>query len=68
MARAAAGAGYEGLNRYYTLERRANLAAPDWSPAPGFDAILGQGQPVLLAESVAGIPARYYRLKAWLAR
>ena len=68
VARAAAGVGYEGVNRYYTLERCADLAAPVWSTALGFEAILGLGQPVSLTESATGVPGRFFRLRAWLAR
>lgn len=68
VAQAAAGAGYGGVARYYTMECSAELAAPDWSAVPGFEAIRGLDQPVSLIQSATSIPSRFYRLRAWLGR
>ena len=60
----ATGAGYEGLRRYYTLERRPLLNMGDWQEVPGLSRILGATQSVTYTEPVTG--AQFFRVRVWL--
>ncbi|MBN1670856.1 MAG: fibronectin type III domain-containing protein, partial [Kiritimatiellae bacterium] len=63
----AAGAGYEGLGRYYALQTVDDPARDDWRAVPGFQRVLGTGRPVTLVvdSPPAGAPG-YYRVAVWL--
>ena len=61
---AATGTGYEGLQRYYTLEKRPLLNLGDWQEVPGLSRILGGNQFVRYTEPVTG--TQFFRLRAWL--
>jgi hypothetical protein len=66
LARAATGAGYAGLSRYYTLETCANLAAsPVWVPVSSFSGIVGADQ-LVSASLPLGQPSVFFRLRVTL--
>jgi len=66
LAREAAGTGYTGLQRRYTLESRQGLGAgAAWAPVPGCADILGQGQTVVHTNT-APAPQTVYRGRVWL--
>lgn len=46
---------------HYTLEYKANLSDPDWTP---LETIPGAGGQTILTDSAATIPARFYRVRA----
>lgn len=60
FARAAAGPGYSGLVRYYTLETAANLKSGPWVSVPGYATIRGNNQTVTFSQPLAG-PDVFYR-------
>ncbi|MBN1672636.1 MAG: lamin tail domain-containing protein [Kiritimatiellae bacterium] len=63
----AAGSGYEGLSRFYTLERRLGTEGGVWLGIPSCSDILGQGQTVTYVEhDVLSEPA-FYRARVWLS-
>ncbi|MBN1676263.1 MAG: fibronectin type III domain-containing protein [Kiritimatiellae bacterium] len=59
----AAGPGYAGLARYYSLQQQPDPASTVWTDVPGKAAILGQGQRV--THPAAG-DAACYRVRIWL--
>ena len=61
---AATGAGYEGLRRYYTLEKRPLLNQGDWQEVPGLSRILGGNQSIHHTEPVTG--TQFFRVRVWL--
>ena len=65
-ARQAAGVGYAGLTRYYTVEASTDLAnAASWSALTSYSNIVGANQVVTLTPSTIGTRG-FYRLKTWL--
>ncbi|MBN1675372.1 MAG: fibronectin type III domain-containing protein [Kiritimatiellae bacterium] len=61
----AAGPGYEGLSRFYALERRAALDANGiWEPVPGYEAVRAAGQPVAYTNAASALTL--YRGRVWL--
>lgn len=58
----AEGIGYEGLSRYFTLERIQNLDETNWEPISGFTDILGDNQTVTYSAPLATQSA-FYRLR-----
>ena len=66
IARQAAGVGYAGLTRYYTVETSTDLAnAASWSALTSYSNIVGANQVVTPTPSTAGSRG-FYRLKTWL--
>ncbi len=65
LAAAASGAGYDGLTRYYSLEKLTSLVDGDWTPIAGYESITGAGQTVTYTETSPGQTA-YYRTRVWL--
>ena len=66
IARQAAGFGYAGLTRYYTVETSTDLAnAASWSALTSYSNIVGANQVVTPTPSTAGSRG-FYRLKTWL--
>jgi hypothetical protein len=66
IARQAAGVGYAGLTRYYTVETSTDLAnAASWSALTSYSNIVGANQVVTPTPSTAGTRG-FYRLKTWL--
>ncbi|MBN1676688.1 MAG: fibronectin type III domain-containing protein [Kiritimatiellae bacterium] len=63
VALAAAGTGYAGLARYYTLQEQAGMDATAWTDVSGKVRILGQGQTV---SQPAASDRACYRVRAWL--
>ena len=64
LARSAAGAGYAGRTRKYTLEKSNNIADPDsWQGVAGFVEIVGAGQSISASFPFAP-PRTYFRLSA----
>ena len=64
----ASGSGYDGLRRFYTLQKCDDLAAGNWQPVPGYEALPATGASITYDDpEVATIPKRFYRLKVWLA-
>ncbi|MBN1673845.1 MAG: fibronectin type III domain-containing protein [Kiritimatiellae bacterium] len=65
--RLATGAGYEGLTRYYSLEKCVGLQADaTWDAVPGFERIAGGGQVTTYTEPDAGAEAVLFRTRVWL--
>ena len=64
VALEATGAGYDGLKRFYALERRGALESGGWAAVAGCEKVAGAGQTVMVpaAEGEQG----FYRLKVWL--
>jgi len=60
----ATGTGYDGLSRYYALEKTVSGALDAWSAVPGCERILGAGQVVSYTAPADG--AAYYRARVWL--
>lgn len=65
-ADAAAGSGYSGLTRHYTLEVCSDLSGGVWTPVPGYADIVATGQ-LVESNSVIALGSKYYRLRAWLS-
>ena len=65
LARKASGTGYEGQNRYYSLESSTNVVSGLWVGVVGNTNILGNNQIVTFQGSAAGAPS-FYRAKVWL--
>ncbi|MBN1674312.1 MAG: hypothetical protein JXR37_24910, partial [Kiritimatiellae bacterium] len=63
----AAGTGYGGYTRYYTLEARSFAADTTWQPVLPFTNIAAAGQVVACTNAVAGTP-QCYRGRVWLER
>jgi hypothetical protein len=61
----AEGEGYEGLERYYDLERRTNLLAGSWTGLAPYVDILGSGSPVVFTNE-APTGRAFYRGKVRL--
>jgi len=64
-ARAASGAGYEGLKRKYDVQVSSDLAPGSWQNVNGFSGIVGANQSVVVPLSIAG-PHKFYRLSVRL--
>ena len=65
-ARQAAGVGYAGLTRYYTVEASTDLTnAASWSAITSYSNIVGANQVVTLTPPTIGTRG-FYRLKTWL--
>jgi hypothetical protein len=64
QTRRAAGPGYEGYTRFYTLEEAVN-PADGWFAVPGFTAIGGTDQEVTFHAPLTNAPA-FYRAQVWL--
>ena len=62
QALAAAGAAYDGYQRYYVLERADDLMKASWTAVSGFDNIQATNQ--ILTVSVQG--TSFYRTRLWL--
>ena len=56
----AAGAQYEGLKRYYTLESRPSLMDGSWAAVPGCIDIVSTGQ-TLVHTNLTGDTNMFYR-------
>lgn len=61
----AAGAGYEGLNRFYSIESTA-IPGSIWLGVPGFTNMAGNNQPVTCVAPATN-PVTFYRVTARLA-
>ncbi|MBN1670384.1 MAG: hypothetical protein JXR37_05105 [Kiritimatiellae bacterium] len=61
------GAGYEaGTQRHYQLQAASGGSlCPDWTPVPGYDAVLGTGQTVRYTNNAVSA-AMQYRGRVWL--
>jgi hypothetical protein len=66
VAREAAGIGYEGLTRRFTVETKPHAGASSWTTIPGFSNIPGAGQTVTLQQPKTNAAA-LYRASAQLA-
>jgi hypothetical protein len=60
FARAAEGAGYEGMTRFYTLERSPDLTNGSWIGVPGFIDVPANNQTVIYQKPLTG-PSEFYR-------
>lgn len=58
--------GYMDPHRYYAIDAAPEINAQVWEVMPGFDRILGTGQPVTLYPSTAEVASRFFRLRVWL--
>jgi len=65
LARRAEGAGYEGRNRFYSLEAGASLTAATWVGVANFTNLLGNNQMLLFQTTSTNAPV-FYRGRAWL--
>jgi hypothetical protein len=64
---AATGEGYQGLQRYYTLQTSANLAVGNWSAVSNYQNIIGSGQTVTYSNLQSGaVSSAFYRLSTSL--
>ncbi|MBN1675890.1 MAG: chitobiase/beta-hexosaminidase C-terminal domain-containing protein [Kiritimatiellae bacterium] len=63
LAVQAAGTGYSGMTRRYTLEKADDPGA--WSPVAGYSNILASGQTVVYSNALVSA-ARWYRCRIWL--
>ena len=61
---AAAGAGYEGMTRYYGLQRCDAPGGSAWTDVPGFERVEGLGQTVTYADDTT--PTACFRARVWL--
>ena len=62
---AASGAGYEGMTRYYGLQRCDRPGGSAWTDVPGFERIQGLGQTVSFADPAPAATA-CFRARVWL--
>lgn len=62
FARAAEGPGYQGVTRFYTLEKSPDLSAGSWMGVPGFIDVPADNQTVIHLAPLAG-PRAFYRGK-----
>jgi hypothetical protein len=62
QARAAEGAGYSAMRRYYCLERSSNLVHGAWTPVPGYESIFATNQVAVYADT-SGVSCAYYRTR-----
>lgn len=60
----AEGTGYEGQNRFYTLQANTSLAAGSWTDVPGFIRVAGNNQTVI--HQATGASPVFYRANVWL--
>ncbi len=65
-ARAAVGAGYEGLERLYRVERSAGLTPPQWESVPGIGTVTGKNGVVTCVDTNGGATQAFYRTKCRL--
>jgi len=65
LARTAAGVGYAGLTRYYSLETKTSPAAGSWAVVPNFDRIQGANQ-LVTYDSSATNGSQFFRGHVWL--
>ena len=65
-ARKAAGQGYAGLTRHYTLQAAATPDTASWTALAGYEDIVGNDQPVSYT-TPATADRQFYRLSVWLA-
>ncbi|MBN1671729.1 MAG: lamin tail domain-containing protein [Kiritimatiellae bacterium] len=61
----AAGTGYTGQARYFTLQNCTGLGAGAWQGVAGYTNILGEGQTVAYTNAAPSTNA-YYRARVWL--
>jgi Bacterial TSP3 repeat len=64
LAVQAQGTGYEGRQRYYSLETSTNLGGT-WSDVAGFSSILGNNQTQVYQPPNTAVPT-FYRSRVWL--
>lgn len=60
----AEGTGYEGQNRFYTLQASSSLASGSWTDVPGFISVAGNNQ--LVVHQASGAAPAFYRGRVWL--
>lgn len=65
LARQAAGVGFEGLVRYYTIEWSTDPGAETWNELEGYTEILAEDQNVTYTASETAEPV-FYRGRVWL--
>jgi len=64
-AKAAAGAGYAGTTRHYSLESRDQFGTGTWTAVPGYEDIVATGQPISYSTTISA-QKRFYHLRVWL--
>jgi hypothetical protein len=66
-ALAAAGIGYEGVQRFYALESSTNLLTGNWNALPDLSRVSGNDQMVVYCQPTGGtnVPA-FFRARVWL--
>ena len=65
LARDAAGTGYDGLERYYSLQYSDYPLGGGWQAVTGYESIHGQGQTVRYTNTTPS-PVTHYRGQVWL--
>jgi len=66
LTRAAAGAGYEGRQRFYALESATNLGG-EWNPLPNLSRLPGNDHWVIYTEPGGGTNvSSFFRARVWL--
>jgi hypothetical protein len=67
VALRAAGAGYDGLVRRYSLQTTTNLVPALWADVPGYTSLIGSNQVVTLQFPATNVvPPVYFRGSVWL--
>lgn len=61
FARQAAGPGYEGRARFYSLEVASKVEVPDWKPVAGFTNLFGNNQTIVFVVPHTNLPSALYR-------
>ena len=65
---AARGPGYEGLQRYYTLQQCSDLTLQNWSAVTNYQDVIGTGQTVNYTNlQAATLLPGFYRLRIYLS-
>jgi len=62
----AAGAGYDGLTRYYALEARPLSGVDGWAPVPDYDRKQATGGPISYTNALSEDDPLLFRGRAWL--
>ncbi|MBD28312.1 MAG: hypothetical protein CMO38_03580 [Verrucomicrobiaceae bacterium] len=62
LTKAAAGNGYAGLERVYSIEESDNISKDSWKPVQGYQNIIGNGQKISITNPLND-GKKYYRLK-----
>ncbi len=63
----AAGVGYEGMQRFYSLDSMTDLNSGNWTPLPNLSRVPASGQTVVYREPSTGTNTpNFFRARVWL--